>query len=114
MAKQTLKSKPKRFDVYWVELDPTVGHEMKKTRPCMLVSPDDLNKSLGTVIVAPITSTSKHYGYRVPMMLKNIQGSVALDQIRVVDKSRLKKLMGTANHKVAVRVLEVLTEMFAW
>jgi mRNA interferase MazF len=82
---------PKRGDVYVVTLDPTMGAEMQKIRPAMVISPDELNRHLATVIVAPITSTLRGYPYRVKCRLQNKPGSIALDQLRAVDKSRLLK-----------------------
>jgi len=103
-----------RFEVYWVDLDPTAGHEIKKTRPCVVISPDELNFSMDTVIVAPLSSQSKHYPYRVASHFKEIKGQIALDQMRCVDKSRLRKRMGRIEDSKAESLLLVLAEMFAW
>lgn len=83
-----------RGDVYWVELDPTVGSEIKKTRPCLIVSPDDMNRELPRVIIAPITSKGQSLGCRPEVILNGKMGRVLLDQIRTVDKKRLKSKMG--------------------
>lgn len=83
-----------RGDVYWVELDPTVGTGIRKTRPCLIVSPDDMNAVLPRVIIAPITSKGQPLGCRPEIMLKGKKGRILLDQLRTVDKKRLKDKMG--------------------
>ncbi len=83
-----------RGDVYWVELDPTVGTEIRKTRPCLIISPDDMNEVLPRVIIAPITSKGQPLGCRPEIMLNNKKGRILLDQIRTVDKKRLKNKLG--------------------
>jgi len=80
-----------QFEVYWVDLNPTKGAEMQKIRPCVIVSPNELNKHLDTVIVVPITSAIHHYPFRVECRLLDRNGEIASDQIRTIDKSRLKK-----------------------
>lgn len=85
----------KRGDVYWVELDPTVGSEIRKTRPCLVVSPDDMNEALPRVIIAPITSKGQPLGCRPEITLNGKAGRILLDQIRTVDKKRLKGQLGT-------------------
>lgn len=103
----------KRFDVFLVALDPTVGHEIQKTRPCLVVSPDEINRSIGTVIVAPMTSGRQSYPTRVLIKLKEREGSVAMDQIRAVDKSRLINKVGVIKEPTRSKVLAILQEMFA-
>ncbi|MDE3060749.1 MAG: type II toxin-antitoxin system PemK/MazF family toxin [Pseudomonadota bacterium] len=105
---------PQRFEVYWVELDPTVGHEIQKTRPCVVISPNNINHLLGTVIVAPLTSQKHEFPYRIPLHFKNTRGEIALDQMRCVDKSRLRKRMGHLDPDKAETMILVLAEMFAW
>ncbi|TAN55008.1 MAG: type II toxin-antitoxin system PemK/MazF family toxin, partial [Rhodospirillales bacterium] len=83
-----------RFGIYWVSLDPTQGSEIKKTRPCIVISPEEMNRHLATVIVAPMTSTIKGYPTRVPIATGKKAGEVVLDQVRTVDKSRLNKRIG--------------------
>ncbi len=83
-----------RGDVYWVELDPTVGTEIRKTRPCLIISPDDMNRVLPRVIIAPITSKGQALGCRPEVMFDGKQGRILLDQVRTVDKKRLKNKMG--------------------
>ena len=85
---------PKRFDVYWVNLDPTIGAEVKKTRPCVILSPDSMNQGLKTVLIAPMTTTMKNWPFRVPVTHKKNKGQVMLDQIRAVSKKRLHKRGG--------------------
>ena len=79
-----------QYDVCWVELDPTQGSEIAKTRPCVVVSPDELNALLNTVVVVPLTSTLRGYPFRVQCVVAGKKGELAIDQIRAVDKSRLK------------------------
>ncbi|WP_045222353.1 type II toxin-antitoxin system PemK/MazF family toxin [Desulfonatronum thioautotrophicum] len=102
----------KRFDVYLVGPDPTVGSEIQKTRPCLIISPDEMNRHIRTVIVAPMTSTSKVYPTRVPCTFKKKHGHVVLDQIRTIDKERLVKKLGTIDPKVQLEVSSVLQRMF--
>jgi mRNA interferase MazF len=102
-----------RFEVYLINLDPTVGSEIKKTRPCLVVSPDEMNHNIHTVIVAPLTTRGQPYPTRVPCRFKSKDGQVVLDQIRTVDRSRLIKRLGKIDSKTAAAVLDVLQEMFA-
>ncbi|MEI8123124.1 MAG: type II toxin-antitoxin system PemK/MazF family toxin [bacterium] len=101
-----------RFDVFLVSLDPTLGHEIKKTRPCVIVSPDEMNRHIGTVIVAPMTSRGRDYPTRVNCTFQKVNGQVVLDQIRTVDKIRLVKRLGSLTPTVADQMMAVLTEMF--
>ena len=103
----------KRFEVHLVALDPTRGSEIQKTRPCLIVSPDELNDHLRTVIVAPLTTTMRRYPTRVNLSFQKKNGQVALDQIRTIDKSRLVRKLGTISSKTGRAVAQVLTEMFA-
>ena len=103
----------KRFEVYVVNLDPTVGSEIKKTRPCVVISPNQLNQNIKTVIVAPMTTKVKSYPTRVSCKLQSKQGTVVLDQIRTVDKSRLIHKIGRLDSKTQAEVLRVLGEIFA-
>ncbi len=80
----------KQYNIFWVSLDPTIGKEMKKTRPCAIISPDEMNDNIGTVIIAPITSTTRSYPSRINYKLEGKPCTIALDQIRTIDKSRLK------------------------
>lgn len=103
----------KRFDVYLVNLDPTVGSEIQKTRPCLVVSPDEMNRFIRTVIVAPMTTKGAQYPTRVPCRFQGKQGQVVLDQIRTVDKARLVRRLGKVGGQTRAEVLSVLGEMFA-
>ncbi|OGI49407.1 MAG: transcriptional regulator [Candidatus Muproteobacteria bacterium RIFCSPHIGHO2_02_FULL_60_13] len=102
-----------RFEIYLVSLDPTQGHEIRKTRPCVVISPDEMNHHIGTVIVAPMTTKGREYPTRVPVNFQRKKGQVVLDQIRTVDKTRLVKRLGKLDKTVSNRVLGVLQEMFA-
>ncbi len=103
----------RRFDVFLVRLDPTPGHEIRKLRPALVISPDEMNEHLGTVIVAPLTTSMAQYPSRVGARFAGRTGQVALDQIRTVDKSRLAKRLGAVSAETAAAVLDVLAEMFA-
>ncbi len=102
-----------RFDVYLVSLDPTVGSEIKKTRPCVIVSPDEMNRHIRTVIIAPMTSKGRQYPTRVPCRFGGKAGQVVLDQIRTVDAARLVRKLGRLDANTGLKVLSVLGEMFA-
>lgn len=102
-----------RFEVYLVNLDPTVGHEIKKVRPCLVVSPDEMNHHIRTVIVAPMTTKGRAYPTRVPCRFKGKTGHIVLDQLRTVDSVRLVGNLGRISRKTASDVLAVLQEMFA-
>lgn len=102
-----------RFDIYYVNLDPTIGKEIKKTRPCVIISPNEMNYNISTVIIAPLTSRLRNYPTRVPCKVEGKQGQIVLDQIRTVDKIRLIKRIGTLNRITQTKVLNVLKEMFS-
>lgn len=102
-----------RFDIYLVNLDPTVGHEIKKTRPCLIISPNEMNRHIRTVIVAPMTTKGQSSPTRVACEFQGKAGQVVLDQIRTVDKSRLIQKLGWLSNAVQEEVLVVLSEMFA-
>ena len=104
----------KRFDVYLINLDPTVGSEVQKARPCLVISPDEMNHHIRTVIVAPLTSAEKDYPTRVSCTFRKKQGQVVLDQIRTLDKSRLIKKLGTIDPKAQLEVISTLQRMFAF
>ena len=104
---------PKCFEVYWVVLDPTIGREIKKTRPCVIISPNEMNLHLATVIIAPLTSTLRGYPMRVIASIDGKQGEIVLDQIRSVDKKRLSSMLGKLSRKESTAVLSTLQEMFA-
>jgi len=103
----------KRFDVYLISLDPTMGHEIKKTRPCLIISPNEMNDNISTVIVAPMTSKGRKYPTRVSCTFQGVQGQIILDQIRTVDKRRLIKCLGKISSQAQRYVLDGLAELFA-
>ncbi len=103
----------KRFEVYAVNVDPVPGPEPRKTRPCAILSPDETNRFIDTVIVAPISSKGHRYPTRIPCTLDGKKGQVILDQIRTVDKARLVNRMGRLDRPTQKAVLDVLAEMFA-
>jgi mRNA interferase MazF len=103
----------KRFEVYLVNLDPTIGSEIKKTRPCLIISPDEMNRHIQTVIVAPMTTKGRAYPTRVSCRFQDKEGQIVLDQIRTVDKVRLVKRLGRISPAARQAVLDVLAEMFA-
>jgi mRNA interferase MazF len=104
--------KANRFDVYLINLDPTQGSEIKKTRPCLVISPDEMNHFISTVIVAPMTTKGRDYPTRVTCEFQGKQGQIVLDQIRTVDKSRLIRKLGKIDKNSQMEVLAILTEMF--
>lgn len=105
--------KSARLDEVWlISLDPTVGSEIRKTRPCLVVSPDEMNGHLRTTIIAPMTTVERPYPTRVPVMFQGKRGEVALDQLRAVDQRRLVRKLGTVSAKTAQSVSDTLVEMF--
>jgi len=102
-----------RFEVYLINLDPTIGSEIKKSRPCLIISPDEMNHNIRTVIVAPMTTKGRSYPTRVSCRFKGKNGQVVLDQIRTIDKSRLIKKLGKLDKRVVEKVISVIAEMFA-
>ena len=102
-----------RFNVFLVRLDPTTGAETAKTRPCVVVSPDELNRAVSTVIIAPMTTTRRGWPTRVEISFQGKIGDIALDQIRAVDKVRLVKRLGKLDSQTAGTVLDTLGELFA-
>ena len=107
------RSPARRFEVRLISLDPTKGSEIRKTRPCVIISPDEMNKHIRTVIIAPMTSTIKNYPTRVLTTFQGKKGQIVLDQIRTVDKSRLIKKLGSISSAAEKKVLGILQEMFA-
>ena len=103
----------RRFEVYLVNLDPTIGSEMRKTRPCVTISPDEMNRHIATVIVAPLTTRGRSYPTRVACRFQGRDGHIVLDQIRTVDKARLVRRLGKIDPTTQAAVLTVLAEMFA-
>ena len=103
----------KRFDLYLVTLDPTIDSEIQKTRPALVISPDEMNRHIRTVIIAPLTTKGRDYPTRVPCAFEGKTGQIVLDQIRTVDKSRFVKHLGTLDELTQQLVLQCLDEMFA-
>ena len=103
-----------RFDVYLINLDPTVGSEIQKSRPCLIISPDEINRHIRTVIVAPMTTAGKDYPTRIPCKFKRKKGQIVLDQIRTIDKTRLIKKLGSINPETQLEVISVLQRLFAF
>jgi len=104
---------PQRFGIYWVDLDPTRGHELRKTRPAIIVSPDELNRRLATVIIAPLTTQSHTYPFRVPCHVDSRDGYIILDQLRTIDKGRLGDYLGILDQDTQSATLRALAAMFA-
>ena len=102
----------KRFEVYLINLDPNLGSEIQKTRPCLIISPDEMNDHIAMVIVAPMTTKGREYPTRVNCQFEGKEGQIVLDQIRTVDKIRLVKRLGKINASAQKEVLVVLMEMF--
>ena len=103
----------KRFEVYLVNLEPTKGSEIKKTRPCLIISPNEMNRHIDTVIVAPMTTKGRRYPTRVSVTFQGKVGQIVLDQIRTIDKSRLIRKLGLISKQTQNRVLLILNELFA-
>jgi mRNA interferase MazF len=100
-----------RFDIYLVSLDPIQGHEIRKTRPCVVISPDEMNHNIGTVIVVPMTTKGRDYPSRIPLTFRRKKGQLVLDQVRTVDKARLVRRLGKLDANTAAKTLAVLQEM---
>ncbi len=102
-----------QFEVYLVSLNPTQGSEIKKTRPCLIISPNEMNTSLNTVLIAPLTTTIRNYPTRVKTTFHGKKGEIALDQMRAIDKTRLVRHVGTIHQVTAKKTLSVLQEIFS-
>jgi len=100
-----------QYDVFLINLDPTLGHEIKKTRPCLIVSPDEMNHHISTVIIAPMTTTSRAYPTRVEVTFQRKSGWIVLDQIRTVDRKRLVRRLGAITGPTILNVKATLSEM---
>ena len=103
----------KRFEVYLTELDPTVGYEMQKTRPCVVISPNEMNANIRTVIIAPMTTKSRAYPTRIPCSFEARDAYIVLDQMRTIDQQRLLKRLGSIDRATQSAVLDALAELFA-
>ncbi len=102
----------KQYSVCWINLDPVIGSEVNKTRPCVIISPDEMNKYLRTVIIAPLTHTLKHYPSRVPCIIDGDSGMIMLDQVKTVDKIRLGKYIAKLKKNEIEKLKEVINEIF--
>ncbi len=103
-----------RFDIWLINLDPTIGKEIKKTRPCLIISPDEANKYLNTVIGAPMTTTIRNYPTRVSCVFRRKKGEIAIDQIRALDAIRLVRKLGKLDEQTSKKVCETLSEYFSY
>ena len=101
----------RQYDVYLINLDPTIGHEMKNMRPCVVLSPDEMNDNIGTVIIAPMTTKSHDYPLRVGIDFEGKSGLVVLDQIRTIDKKRVMKRLGKIKEKEIRKIKKIIMEM---
>ncbi len=101
----------KQYEVYLINLDPTVGHEIQKTRPCVVISPDEMNRNIQTVIISPMTTKSHDYPTRVKLTFRNKAGWIVLDQIRTADKKRLVKRLGRISDDAIKKVKAIIKEM---
>lgn len=104
---------PKRFDIFLVTLDPTVGSEIKKARPAIIISPNEINPHINTVIIAPLTTTNKPYPTRIPITLQKKKGFIVLDQIRTINKQRLVKKLGTTTPITQNKIITTLQQLFS-
>jgi mRNA interferase MazF len=102
----------KQYQVVLVNLDPTIGSEIRKTRPCVIISPNEMNKYLQTIVVAPMTSSSKSYPTRVEILHNDTKGQIALDQIRTVDRQRITKVFGDLTKNEIQKTKEIIKETY--
>ena len=100
-----------QYSICLVSLDPAIGHEMKKTRPCVVISPDEMNLNISTIIIAPMTTKSHMYPTRIPLTFQGKKGWIVLDQIRTIDKRRIEKKLGKLTANTIMGVKKVLNEM---
>ena len=100
-----------QYDIFWVDLNPTVGHEIKKVRPCTVISPNEMNSNIDTVIIAPMTTKSRNYPTRIKIVFNKKTGWIVLDQIRTIDKIRLKEKAGYLRDAEIIKVKDILKEM---
>lgn len=99
-----------QYEIYWVDLNPTVGHEIKKVRPCVILSPNEMNFNIDTVIIAPMTTKSRNYPTRIKIDFEGKTGWIVLDQIRTIDKIRLKEKAGSLREIEIIKVKDILKE----
>ena len=101
----------KQYEVYLISLDPAIGHEIKKARPCVIISPDEMNKNISTVIIAPMTTQSHFYPTRIPFKFSGKDAWIVLDQLRIVDKKRLIRKLGKIEQVIVKRIKSIIKEM---
>ncbi len=101
----------RQYEVYLITLDPTIGHELKKARPCVIISPDEMNKNISTVIIAPLTTQSHFYPTRIPLKFTGKEAWIVLDQLRTVDRKRLVGKLGKIDQKTINQVKSIIKEM---
>ena len=101
----------KQYDIFLISLDPTVGHEIKKVRPCAVISPNEMNDNIATIIIAPMTTRSHQYPTRIPIEFESKKGWIVLDQIRALDKRRFVKKLGKLNKEIISQVKKIIQEM---
>lgn len=101
----------KQYEVYFISLDPAIGHEIKKARPCVIISPDEMNKNISTVIIAPMTTQSLFYPTRIPLKFTGKEAWIVLDQLRTIDRKRLIKKLGEIDQKIINQVKSIIKEM---
>lgn len=102
----------KRFEVYLVKFDPSIGSEISKTRPAIILSPNEMNSALQTIIIAPLTSTLKDWPFRISTVFNEIEGQIALDQLKSISKERVVKKLGSIDEKTSQKCIDLLVEMF--
>jgi len=101
----------KQYDIFLISLDPTIGHEIKKVRPCVIISPNEMNDHISMIIIAPITTRSHSYPTRIPIEFEDKKGWIVLDQIRALDKKRFVKKLGKLNDEAILNVKKIIQEM---
>ncbi len=105
---------PSRFEIWLIDLNPVRGAEIAKIRPCVIVSPNELNRHLKTCLIAPLTSTKRHWPHRVPLVFAGVEGEIATDQIRAVDRTRLQKQIGHLDRETEELLSARLVDMFRY
>jgi mRNA interferase MazF len=101
----------RQYDIFLISLDPTIGHEIKKVRPCVVISPNEMNNNISTIIIAPMTTRSHSYPTRIPIKFEDKKGWVVLDQIRALDRKRFVKKLGKLNKETILKVKKIIQEM---
>lgn len=107
-----MNSELEQFTIYWCDLEPTFGHQMKKTRPCVIVSPNEMNGVLGTVVIVPLTTTVRKFPFYVPVLYNDHKGAIACDQIKTIDKRRIGKKYAPLTKKDTATLSDTLCTMF--